>query len=132
MKNKTAIYHIVMLVTGLALLVAAFAGKVDAFWNGMGSALVIVSALRLLKSYRLSKNDAYREKKEIEASDERNQFLRTNAWAYAGCLFTVISGLSVIIFKLVGQDLLSQATSGAVCLMLILYWVAFLVLQKKY
>ena len=132
MKNKTAIYHIVMLVTGLALLVAAFAGKVDAFWNGMGSALVIVSALRLLKSYRLSKNDAYREKQEIEASDERNQYIRIKAWSWTGYFFIIISGLATIIFKLVGQDLLSFAASGAVCLMLILYWVAFLVLRKKY
>ena len=132
MKNKRTLYYTGLLVIGLILISLGYAGKVDAFWNGMGSALVIVSALRLLKSYRLSKNDAYREKKEIEASDERNQYIRIKAWSWTGYFFIIISGLATIIFKLVGQDLLSQATSGAVCLMLILYWVAFLVLQKKY
>lgn len=132
MKNKTVIYDIALLLIGLGLIIPAFAGKVNEFWNGMGSALAILGALRLLKSYRLNKNEAYREKKEIETSDERNQFLRSKAWAWSGYLFLIISGLSVIIFKLAGQDLLSMAASGAVCLMLVLHWGAYLVLRKKY
>lgn len=132
MKEKKLIYDIALLVIGLALIIPAFFGMVDEFWNGMGSALAIVGAIRLLRTYRLNKNDAYREKMEIETTDERNQFIRSKAWAWAGYLFIIISGLAVIVFKLVGQDLLSQASSWAVCLMLVLYWSAYLVLKKKY
>ena len=132
MTNKRMIYYTVMLLVGLVLMSLAFFGKVDEFWNGMGSALAILGAVRLLRGYRLKKNEAYREKVEIAVSDERNQFIRSKAWAWAGYLFIILTGISVIVFKLVGQDLLSQAASWGVCLMLVLYWGAYKVLQKKY
>ena len=70
--------------------------------------------------------------KGIAANDERNHFIRGKAWSWAGYLFILITGFSVIGFKLANHDLLSQAASWAVCLMLILYWGAYLVLEKKY
>ena len=132
MTNKRMVYYTGMLLVGLALMSLAFFGKVDEFWNGMGSALAILGAVRLLRGYRLNKNEAYREKVEIAVSDERNQFIRSKAWAWAGYLFIILTGLAVIVFKLVGQDLLSQAASAGVCLMLLLYWGAYKILQKKY
>ena len=132
MTNKRMVYYTGMLLVGLALMSLAFFGKVDEFWNGMGSALAILGAVRLLRGYRLNKNEAYREKVEIAVSDERNQFIRSKAWAWAGYLFIILTGISVIVFKLMGQDLLSQAASWGVCLMLLLYWGAYKVLQKKY
>ena len=132
MTNKRMIYYTVMMLVGLVLTSSAFLGKVDEFWNGMGSALAILGAVRLLRGYRLNKDEAYREKAEVAVSDERNRFIRSKAWAWAGYLFIILTGLAVIVFKLVGQDLLSQAASAGVCLMLLLYWGAYKILQKKY
>ena len=132
MTNKRMIYYTVMMLVGLVLTSSAFFGKADEFWNGMGSALAILGAVRLLRGYRLNKDEAYREKAEIAVSDERNRFIRSKAWAWAGYLFIILTGLAVIVFKLVGQDLLSQAASAGVCLMLLLYWGAYKILQKKY
>jgi hypothetical protein len=72
------------------------------------------------------------ESMEVAVSDERNQFIRSKAWAWAGYLFILISAVGVFIFKLAGQDLLSQAASWSVCLMLVLYWICWTILQKKY
>ena len=60
------------IILGAVLLVLDYAEIVDEFWSGMGLALLIVGALRLIKTYRLSKNDEYREQFEIEVKDERN------------------------------------------------------------
>ena len=126
------IYYTVMLLVGLVLMSLAFLGKVDEFWNGMGSALAILGTVRLLRGYRLNKNEAYREKVEVAANDERNQFLRSKAWAWAGYLFIMLTGIAVIVFKLLSMELLSQAASAGVCLMLLFYWGAYKILQKKY
>ena len=130
--DKKNIYPIVLLVAGLVLIGLGLAEIVDEFWSGMGSALLVIGVIRLLRYYRLKKNDAYREKMETAVTDERNQFIRMKAWSWAGYLFIIVTALGTIIFRILGQDLLSQVASGAVCLMLVLYWVSFFVLKKKY
>ena len=132
MKKNDTIFAIIWLVLGLPLIGLSIAGLVDSFWSGMGSALVVIGACRLLRAHRLNKNEEYREKMETYATDERIHFLRTKAWSWAGYLFIICSAISVIVFKILGQDLLSQAASWSVCLMLVLYWVSYFILKKKY
>ena len=132
MKDKNHIYPIICLILGAILMGLSIAGLTDEFWSGMGSALVVVGAARLLRSHRLKKNDAYREKMEVAETDERIHFIRNKAWAWAGYLFILIAAAATILFKILGQDLLSLAASGAVCLMLVLYWISFLILNKKH
>ena len=130
--DKKNIYPIVLIAAGLTLFGLGFAEIVDEFWSGMGSALLVMGIIRLLRFYRLKKNDSYREKMETAVTDERNQFIRMKAWSWAGYLFIICTALGTIIFRILGQDLLCQVSSGAVCLMLVLYWVSFFVLKKKY
>ena len=131
-KDKRMIVSIIWVILGTVLIALAFAEKVDVFWNGAGSGLLVVGVLQLLRQYRFSKNESYREKIEIEEKDERNHFIRNKAWAWTGYLFVLIAAVLCIIFKIVGQEVLSFAASGAVCLMLLLYWISYLILRKKY
>ena len=130
--DKKNIYPIALIIAGLALIGLGFAEIVDEFWSGMGSALLVVGILQVLRFYRLRTNDAYREKVEIEASDERNRFIRSKAWAWAGYLFILIAAVTSIVLRILGQELLSLAASCAVCLMLLLFWVCYQILRKKY
>ena len=132
MKKRDTIFSLLWLAIGLPLMGLSIAGLVDEFWSGMGSALVVIGACRLLRAHRLKKNEEYREKMETYATDERIHFLRTKALSWAGYLFIIISAVAVIVFRILGQDVYSTAASCAVCLMLVLYWVCYLVLKKKY
>ena len=130
--DKRIYLSIFWVIAGAALLALAVMEKVDSFWSGMGSGLLVVGILQILRFCRFNKNAAYREKMEVEYSDERNAFIRNKAWAWAGYLFILISAVSVIVLKLLGQDQLSMAASAAVCPMLVLYWVSYYVLRRKY
>ena len=130
--DKKNTYPIALIIAGLALIGLGFVEIVDEFWSGMGSALLVMGIIRLLRFYRLKKNDSYREMTETAVTDERNQFIRMKAWSWAGYLFIMVSAIATIIFRILGQDLLSQFASYAVCLMLVLYWVSYFVLKKKY
>ena len=132
MKKNDTIFAIIWLVLGLPLIGLSIAGLVDSFWSGMGSALVVIGACRLLRAHRLNKSEEYREKMETFETDERFHFLRAKAWSWAGYLFVIIAGVSVIAFKILGMDAASQAASYALCLLLVLYWGAYFVLKKKY
>ena len=131
-KNKRYLVSILYIIIGILLIGCGFTGAVDEFWNGCGCGLFVVGIIQLIRFYRLNKNEAYREMVEIELSDERNHFLRNKAWAWAGYLFVIISGIGTIVFKVIGQDLLSLAASWAVCLVLILFWGSYHILKRKY
>ena len=98
----------------------------------MGGALIAVGVVRGIHILRYSKDESYREKREIEQKDERNRFLRNKAWAWAGYLFVLMTAISTVVLKLLGQELLSVAAGFAVCILVLLYWVCYLVLKKKY
>ena len=132
MKKQEVIIGILWLLAGLALTICGILEALDSFWSGMGSALLVIGAVRLLRGYRLSKSDTYREKRAVAETDERFHFIRNKAWAWAGYLFIIICALSTIVFKLLNQDLLCMASGGAVCLMLVMFWVSFFILKKKY
>lgn len=117
---------------GVALVVLGYAEVIDPYWGGVGTAMVAVLLVRIVKMYRFHKNAEYREKVEVEIADERNRFLRSRAWAIAGYLFIVIAGVASIAFMALGQELLSLAAGCATCLVALLYWGAYLVLRKKY
>lgn len=130
--EKRIFVSILWVILGGILVGLSFAGLVNDYWSGMGSALLTVGVLQLLRWYRLSKNAAYREKMDVERNDERNHFIRGKAWAWAGYLFILIAAVSSIILRILHQDLLSLAASYAVCLVLMLYWISYFILRKKY
>ena len=130
--GKIAVKYSIMIILGIALIALGCMNTIDNFWSGMGGALIGVSLLRLIQFFRYRKDADYREKMNVEAADERNRFLRGKAWAWAGYLFIIITAVAVIVLKVLGQELLSMAASYAVCLLLVLYWGAYLILRKKY
>ena len=132
MKKTEFIFGIIWLVTGLVLTILSALEVLVEFWSGMGAALLVVGMARLLRGYRLSKSDAYREKREVAETDERFHFIRNKAWAWAGYLFVIISAVCTILLRVLGQELLCIASGVAMGLMVVLYWVCFFILKKKH
>ena len=130
--TKKLISYILTIAVGATLLTLAIAGVLDSFWSGMGASLLVMSILRLSQLYLYKTDKAYQEKMDTEASDERNRFLRNKAWAWAGYLFVLIAAVCTIVFKVMEQELLWQATGLGMCLIVTLYWISFLILRKKY
>ena len=130
--NRRILVSIFWILLGAALIGCYFAGLVDEFWNGIGTALVVVGGLQAAKYIRYQTNKTYREKLDTESKDERNRFIANKAWAWAGYMFVMIAAVGVIIFKLMGREELMMLASGGVCLMIVLYWGSYMILRKKY
>ena len=69
---------------------------------------------------------------ETEINDERNNFIRNKAWAWAGYLFVLFLAIVVIVLKVLGQDLLAITLSYTMCFFLVLFWICYFILKKKY
>ena len=133
MKNhKRLIANLLEVIVGLILVLCSYLGLVDEYWSGMGTALIFVGIIMLLRLLRYRTNSEYKEKVDIEIKDERNSYLRVKAWASAGYLFAIIGAVASIAFKIMGYDAYSILSGGAVCLIMVLYWISYYVLKRKY
>ena len=130
--DKRMIANIIFILLGVALLGLGIAEIVDAFWSGMGSALIAVGVIRMVHFVRFRKDETYREQFKIDTTDERHRFIQNKAWAWTGYLFVLAAAVCSIVFKLLGQDLLSIAAGFSVCFMMVVYWLCYMFLNKKY
>lgn len=130
--NKRLIACIVEIAIGLALLISNLAGLTDTFWSGMGTALIVVGIVFLIRQIKYQTNEAYRESVDVEVNDERNKYLSMKAWSWAGYLFVIITAVAATVLKIAGRDELVSLAAGSICLIVLLYWLSYLVVRRKY
>ena len=130
--NKRIYLSVLWVVLGGVLVALELTRRIEEYWGSMGFALVVVGLLQIVRFVRYQRNADYREKMDVENKDERNRFLANKAWAWAGYWIVLICAVGTIVFKLLGREDLMMFSSGVVCLMLVLYWLCYLVLKRKY
>ena len=130
--NRRMILSVLEIAIGAALLVCVKLAGGDSVWLGMGGALVAVGLLQLILGLRYKTDENYREKVNVEATDERNAFIRSQAWVWAGTGFVIVCGVLTVVFLLLGRQELSTLSGFAVSLLVLLYWLSYLFLKKKY
>ena len=131
-KNGKVIFTAIWLILGITLVACGMMEVVDPYWSGMGGGLLAVAVLQIVRYIRYYKNPEYREAVDVQTKDERNKFLAGRAWAWAGYLYVMLNGIAVIGLKLAGYEELSVWAAYSVCVILLLYWICYLVLKKKY
>lgn len=132
MDNKRFIASMIEIIIGIILMACSMFGIVDEYWSSMGIAIFVVGIIFLIRQFKYKTNEEYREKYDIERKDERNRFIANKAWAWAGYLFVMITAVATIILKLTGREELMMMASGSVCLIMLLYWISYILLKKKY
>lgn len=132
MSNRRMIASVCWIVLGLALMGAHYAGMTDDYWNGMGTALLVVGVLQMIRHIRYRTDEAYQAHVEVEAKDERNRFIAGRAWAWAGYSYVFIATAASMIYRLAGDDLMTQMAARSACLVLLLYAGSSFVLRRKY
>lgn len=132
MNKKRWIASIVEIVLGIILWIGGVVGPLDSYWSGMGGGLIGVGIVQLIRQIRYNTNTEYKENFDIEAADERNRFIAMKAWSWAGYLFVMVAAVGSIVCKLIGREDLMMFCSGSVCLIVVLYWISYVVLKRKY
>lgn len=131
-QRRKAIIGVISVLAGIVLLVSHFLTGTDDYWSGMGTGLLAAGAVLLIRSFRYDRDQDYRELVDMEQADERNRFLATKAWAWAGYLFLMAAAAASIIAMLAGQSAYAVAASGCICLLLVFYIASYFILRRKY
>ncbi|MBP3892551.1 MAG: hypothetical protein J6D34_00740 [Atopobiaceae bacterium] len=131
--NKRLALSVFWIVLGVALLALSIAGKLDpSLYAGMGGALACVGTFQVIRNLRYRKDTAYREKIDVELSDERNEYLRMKSWSLAGNIAVLIESIGIVVAMITGQETVQLVLSYSMCLLLVAYWAAFYILARKY
>ncbi len=132
MNNKRFIAYIVLFALGVGLIIAGGMELVDNYWSGFGGGIAAVAAARFLMMLRYKNNEAYRQKVNVETKDERNKFIAMQARGWTMYVSVLLLAALCIVFQLASQPLLSRICGLAVCGMMVIYWISYLVLRRKY
>ena len=129
--NRRLAVSIFWIVLGIVLFVLGICKVVDDMWQSVGIAFVFIGALQVSRNMRYRKDEDYKEKVDVAVSDERNRYIRLKAWAYAGCIFVVVSAVASIGFRVAGQTEKADVTGMCLCFVIFVYWLSYYVLQRK-
>lgn len=131
--NKKLALSVFWVILGVALTGLSIAEILDStLYSGMGGALIAVGALQVMRNLKYRRDAGYREKVDIEASDERNRFLRMKSWSLAGYFVVLIEAAGSLVALFLGQRMIQQVLSYSVCLIVFTYWISYIVLSRKY
>ncbi len=131
--NRRLALSIFWAVAGIVLIVLSVAKVLDSsLYAGMGGGLTAVGVLQSIRNIRYRKDAEYREKIDIEYSDERSRFLRMKSWSWAGYIVVLVEAVGVVVASILGEETVRMVLSYSVCLILVAYWVSYLILGKKY
>lgn len=132
MNKRRLIVSIIETILGVTLIICNEIGIMDSFWSGMGAGLIVVGVMNTVRGVRYKTNVAYKEKFDTEVNDERNRYISMKAWSWTGYLLVMIFAVASIVLKLAGYENLMFFSSGTVCLIVVIYWIAYFILRKKY
>ncbi len=131
--NKRLALTIFWIVLGILLVILSVADILDSsIYAGMGGALTAIGVLQLVRTMRYRKDAEYREKIDIEINDERNHYLRMKSWSWTGYIVVLIEGIGAVVALILGQETVQLILSYSVCLILVVYWLTYVILGRKY
>ena len=130
--RRKIVLNIFWIILGAVLLVLSMTETLNELYAGMGGGLIGVGIIQLIRGIRYNTDKDYRENYDTEAEDERSRFIRMKAWSWAGYIFVLAAGVVCLVCMIMGQTLYSQLAGCAVCLLIGLYCVSYMVLSRKY
>lgn len=131
-KNRT-IYYAFIAILGISLFAASeIFGLLDTYWSGMGVGFIVISTLRLIQIHRYQNDDSYAEKMNVQNNDERNRFLAEKARSFTFYYSILIEAIALIVLRILKFTEASTIIGYAVCIQLLIYYVSYLWLKRKY
>ena len=98
----------------------------------MGSGVLAVGAVQLLRVLRMESNPEYKKKIETASKDERYAFISLKAKEAAFMVYLLIAAVLSIVWLLLGCREQGTLAGMSVCLLVLLYAVWFRILARKY
>ena len=119
------------IVLGVALIVIFNIANIkNEFLSYCGFALLVIGIARTRNYFLITKNEESITKKQIAETDERNISIANRAKSVAFYVYVLLSCVAVIALELFEKTELATFVSATVCVLIIIYWVSYLIINK--
>ena len=120
------------LAIGILLIAGAVIFKTENyFFSSFGLCLAIISIRRMYDYRRITRSEETIRKQMIKETDERNLAIADKARSICFILYFFASGIAVIVLSVLGMHREAAWVSYPMMLMLVVYWIAYWVMQKR-
>ncbi|MBR5515186.1 MAG: hypothetical protein IKU52_03170 [Clostridia bacterium] len=124
---------IVYIILGICLIFTGFINQTEnEFVASFGFALTVIGLARLKKYFSLTRNEEKLKRYEIAETDERNIMIVSKARSLTFSLYVIICYIAVIVFSFLNYTLIAQILSVSVFLLIMIYWISYFIIRKKY
>ena len=131
--NRRLLLSVFWTVLGAVLLTLSIMEKIaSGIFSGMGGALMAIGILQIIRNVKYRKNSDYKEKIDILEKDERCKYLRLKAWGWAGYLVVLLEAIGSVIAMILGEQLIMQVLLVSVALIVGIYAISYMILNRKY
>ena len=131
--QQRRIIGISYILLGLVLIIAdMLKGFENNYFTSFGIALIFMGILRLLQYRKITQDDKSMRKREVAESDERTRMIAERARSWAFSISITGAGIVVIVLSLLGHHEEALPFAWYVCGMVVLYWISFVIIRKKY
>ena len=120
------------IVLGIAMVTVAIVSKTEnQFISSFGLALTVMGIARVRNYFLITKNEDTLRKREIAETDERNVSIVNKARSAAFTVYILLAGIFVIVMGLLDKIEISVWVSYSVALLVFVYWICYIIYQKK-
>lgn len=129
---KNIIINTLYIILGIVFIVLVFMDKVNSLFSYFGSSLIGAGIVQLIRAIKYKTNSEYKETIDTKTNDERNRFLSMKAWSWAAYSFIMICAVVTFVCLFMSKIFYMQIAAGIICVMLVLYYICYLIVSKKY
>lgn len=121
------------IVLGLGMIIVALVIKPkNEFLSGFGFAVALIGVVRLRNYLIITKSEERVKAQEIAEKDERNIAIADKAKSFSFMLYILVACIGVIVLHLLGKTQIALILSSSVCTLVVIYWIAYYIIRKKY
>ncbi len=129
--KKKMIYFGILILVGISFIIVGLS-RGQVMMSSMGWGLLVVSVMKMIQYYLISKKPEKLHDIEIAQNEERLVFLANRASALCFYAIVVAEYIAMLVCMFINKEAISLFCSYAVCGELILYVIIRSILNRKY
>ncbi len=133
-KLKTRLYlGIAYMLLGIIMIAGGIILKTDnEFVSSFGLVLFVLGVVRIRNYFLITRNAENIEKQRIAETDERNIAIINKARSITFITYILGLALAIIILSFLKMQDIARILSILLFLLILIYWIAYFIIRKKY